>query len=373
VSGGSPPPGPPARDAAELAERAKALALALGFDLAGIAPAEPAPASQHLPDWLARGYAGEMAWLGRRVEERMDPRRLLPGARSLLLVGLVYDPGAATAAAPGTGVIARYAGGDDYHEVLRERLEALRAGLEALATRPIATRVYVDTGPVLERPHAARAGLGWVGKNTLLIHPALGSYLFLGVLLTDLVLAPDAPEPDHCGSCRACLEACPTGAFPEPYVLDAGRCLSYTTIELRGAIAESLREAQGSRVFGCDVCQEVCPWNRRERRRLPPDPHGLRARLAPREAWRAPALAWILGLGEEAWRAATRNTALRRAKRRGLLRNALVAAGNLREPALEPLLRAHAEGPDALLAEHARWALARLGEGTAAGQGAAED
>ena len=360
MSGEAPPAGPTPPDAAELSERAKALALALGFDLAGIAPAEPAPQAERLPEWLARGYAGEMAWLGRRVEERMDPRRLLPGARSLILVGLVYDPGRPTPTACGAGGIARYAGGEDYHEVLRERLEALRAAVEALAARPIHTRVYADTGPVLERPHAARAGLGWVGKNTLLIHPMLGSYLFLGVLVTDLALAPDAPEPDHCGSCRACLDACPSDAFPAPYVLDASQCLSYTTIELRGAIPEPLRRAQGSRVFGCDVCQEVCPWNLRERRRVPADPHGLRARLAPRPAWRTPTLAWILGLDEEAWRAATRNTALRRAKRRGLLRNALVAAGNACDPDLEPLLRAHAEGPDPLLAEHARWALARL-------------
>ncbi len=371
MSGETAPPGLPAPDAAELSARAKALALALGFDLAGVAPAEPAPHAERLPEWLARGYAGEMAWLGRRLEERMDPRRLLPGARSLLLVGLVYDPGPAAPAARAAGEIARYAGGEDYHEVVRERLEALRAAVEALAARPIQTRVYVDTGPLLERPHAARAGLGWVGKNTLLIHPSLGSYLFLGVLLTDLSLAPEAPEPDHCGSCRACLDACPTDAFPEAYVLDASRCLSYSTIELRGAIPEGLREAQGSRVFGCDVCQEVCPWNRRERRRVPPDPQGLRARLAPRAAWRAPALAWILGLDEEAWRAATRYTAVRRAKWRGLLRNALVAAGNARDLGLAPLLRAHAEGPDPLLAEHARWALARLGEAPPASAGGA--
>ena len=213
----------------------------------------------------------------------------------------------------------------------------------------------------LERVLAARAGLGWIGKNACLIHPRLGSYVFLGVLFTDLALAPDGAEPDHCGTCRACLDACPTEAFVAPHVLDATRCIAYTTIELRDAIPSSLREGQGTHVFGCDVCQEVCPWNQRPLRRVPDDPLGLRARLAPAPAWVAPDLAWLLSLDEDAWRAATRRSALRRAKRRALLRNALVAAGNAGEAGLAPLLRAHAEGDDALLAEHARWALARLG------------
>jgi len=349
---GQPPQG--------LAERVKALALALGFDLAGIAPAEPTPETEFLRDWLARGYAGEMGYLARRVEERVDPRRVLPGARSVLALGLVYGPGAPLEASPGRARVARYAGGEDYHEVLREKLRALETALEALAGGPLATRAYVDTGPVQERVFAARGGLGWIGKNTCLIHPRLGSYLFLAVLLTDLALEPDLREPDHCGSCRACLDACPTQAFPEPYVLDATRCISYATIEARGPIPEPLRGAQGDLVFGCDVCQEVCPWNQRPRRAVPPDPWGLRARLAPRPEWVAPTLAWILGLVEEDWRAATRGTALRRARYRGLLRNALVAAGNSGDASLRPLLERHAEGPDPLLAEHARWALARL-------------
>ncbi len=343
-----------------LAERAKALALALGFDRAGVAPARPTPDSGFLEDWLARGYAGEMHYLERRADERRDPRRLFEAARSLLVVGLVYDPGPREVPAAGLGRVARYAGGDDYHDVMLDRLRSVADALEPLAGRPVRSRAYVDTGPVLERSHAAQAGLGWIGKNTLLIDPRLGSYLFLGVLLTDLPLAPDEPEPDHCGTCRACLDACPTDAFPEPYVLDAGRCLSYTTIELRGAVPETLRAAQGSWVFGCDVCQEVCPWNQRRARAVPSDPHGLRARLAPRAPWPAPSLAWILALDESAWRAATRRTALRRAKHRGLLRNALVAAGNAGDASLVPLVRRYAEGADPLLAEHAAWALSRL-------------
>jgi epoxyqueuosine reductase len=343
-------------------ERVKEIARALGFDRVGVAPAEPAPHAEFLRTWLARGHAGEMAWLARRVEARIDPRLALEGARSAVVVGLLYEPRAEAGPPSGGahGVVSRYAGGDDYHDVLGERLAALGAALEALARAPVRWRAWVDTGPLLERALAARAGLGWIGKNTCLIDPEIGSYLFLGVLLCDLELAPDAPEPDHCGTCRACLDACPTGAFPEPWVLDARRCISYTTIELRGAIEEPLRAQHGARVFGCDVCQEVCPWNQRRLRPRFGDPAGLRARLAPRAEWRSPALAWLLSLSEDAWRAATRATALRRAKWRGLLRNALVAAGNAGDRTLVPLVRRHAEGPDPLLAEHARWALARL-------------
>jgi epoxyqueuosine reductase len=342
----------------QLTERVRAAGRALGFDAIGVAPAEPPPHAEFLREWLARGYAGEMAWLARRAAEREDPRRVLPGARSVVVVGLVYDRGAEPDASAG-GKVARYAGGRDYHEVLLERLAQLEREIAALAPGAC-TRSYVDTGPVLERPLGARAGVGWVGKNTLLIHPALGSYLFLGVVLTDLALSPDAPEPDHCGSCRACLDACPTDAFAEPYVLDASRCLSYTTIELRGAIPAPLREPQADWVFGCDVCQEVCPWNQRSKRRVPADERGLRAALAPRPEWRRPPLARLLDLDEAGFRALAEGTALTRTKWRGLLRNALVAAGNSGDTSLLPALRRHAEGEDALLAEHARWALAKL-------------
>jgi epoxyqueuosine reductase len=343
-----------------LEDRIKALGLGLGFDLIGIAPALPTPGSEFLREWLERGYAGEMDYIARRVEERVDPRRVLEGARSAIAVGLVYDPGEPKPASPASGAIARYAGGDDYHDVLRGRLRVFADGLAPLADRPVRSRAYVDTGPIQERASAAEAGLGWIGKNTCLIHPRLGSYLFLGVVLTDLALTADVREPDHCGSCRACLDACPTGAFPEPYVLDATRCISYTTIEARGAIPEPLRAAHGDWIFGCDICQEVCPWNLRERRSVPEDRAGLRDRIAPREEWRRPALEWILGLDEQAWRAVTRKSALRRAKHRGLVRNALVACGNSGDRALIPAVRQHAEGDDPLLAEHARWALERL-------------
>jgi epoxyqueuosine reductase len=348
-----------------LAQEVKKAGLALGFDTVGIAPAEPTEHTRRLREWLARGYAGSMDYLAARVDEREDPRRVLEGAQSVIVGGLVY---ATDDAAPAPFGLARYAAGDDYHEVVLDRMHALAAAVEALAEREVRSRVYVDTGPVSERAMAARAGLGWIGKNSCLIHPRLGSYLFLGVLICDLPLAADTAEPDHCGSCRACLDACPTDAFAEPYVLDARRCIAYTTIEDPGPIPESLREAHGSWVFGCDICQEVCPWNRGPLASASPqgaagagsDPLGLRERLAPREGWRRASLAWLLGLDEEAWREATRHSAVRRARWRGLQRNALVAAGNSGDGALVPLVEAHASGGDALLEEHARWALRRL-------------
>lgn len=350
--------------ATSLGDRITAVALALGFDRAGVARLEPTPESAAFADWIARGRHGEMAWLARDVGKRVDPRTHFDGACSALVVALVYDSAAVAEPTAGHGRIARYAGGDDYHDAMLDRLRAVGDALEPLAQRAVRWRAYVDTGPVLERVLAAHAGLGWIGKNTCVIDPELGSYLFLGVLITDLELEPAAREPDHCGSCRACLDACPTDAFPAPYVLDATRCLAYTTIELRGAIPESLRAPQRDLVFGCDICQDVCPWNRRTRREVPIDRGGLRAQLEVRAAWRSPSLAWLLDLDEDAWRVAARGTALRRTKYRGLLRNALIAAGNAGDRSLIPQIERHAQGGDALLAEHARWALAQLGSET---------
>ena len=347
-----------------LSERVVALALSVGFDLAGIAEARPTPESRFLRDWLARGFAGEMHYIGRRVEERVDPRLVLEGAQSAIAVGFVYDPGKRLPYPSGSAGIARYAGGDDYHDVLVDRLRAVEAGLEALAGFPVKTRGYVDTGPVQERVLAAYAGLGWIGKNTCLIHPELGSYFFLGVILTDLELEPGIRQADHCGSCSACIDACPTGALEAEYVLNATRCISYTTIESRGSIAPELRDAHGDNVFGCDICQEVCPWNTRGLREIPPDPLGLRARISPRPEWIRPTLEWILALTEEAWRRETRGTALKRTKYRGLLRNALIASGNSGHTDLLPLLEHHAASGDPILAEHARWAIGRLRGGT---------
>lgn len=348
--------------ARRLAALAKGLASSLGFDRVGVAPAMRPLHAAHFREWLERGYAGEMAYIGRRAAERLDPGLLVEGARSILCVASIYAEREAQPNAAGhdRARIARYALGADYHEVMLGRLKTVGGALEVLAHGPLRWRAYVDTGPVLEREAAAAAGLGWVGKNTCLIDPEIGSYFFLGVLITDLELEPDAPLPvDHCGSCRACLDVCPTDALREARVLDASRCLAYTTIELRSAIPEPLREPQANWVFGCDLCQEVCPWNKR-RGRDTAVASPLREAFAPREAWRAPTLQWLLGLDESAWRAATNNSALRRSKHRGLLRNALVAAGNSGDPALLSAVEAHEASDDALIAEHARWAARRL-------------
>jgi len=287
----------------------------------------------------------------------------LPGARALIVVGLACPAEQAPGlASDGTAIgrIARYAGGDDYHDIMLDRLRSLKASLESLSQTAVRSRSYVDTGPIAERAAGERAGLGWIGKNSCLIHPDLGSNFMLGVIVVDLALEPDEIVTDHCGTCRACLDICPTNAFPEDYVLDATRCISYTTIELRGAIPEPLREAQGDHVFGCDLCQTVCPWNKSRPRSPLSDPLGLRARFEKRPEWTAPTLEWILSLDDEAFSKAARHSALKRSGHRGLLRNALVAAGNAGDERLREAIEVHARGEDPLLREHAEWALAQL-------------
>jgi epoxyqueuosine reductase len=347
-----------------LTERVAALAFALGFDLVGVARAEPGAHAAFLHEWLARGYGGEMAYLARNAERRADPRHVLPGARSVIALGLIYDPGARSEpqrsafrdrALCGRRRLSRRAP--------RSRARA-RGGAPALARSPVRTRGYVDTGPVLERAFAADAGLGWIGKNTLLIHPRLGSYLFLGVVLTDLALEPGAAEPDHCGSCRACLDACPTGAFPEPYVLDATRCLSYTTIELRGEIPESLRAGQGDWGFGCDVCQEVCPWNQRGRRAVPADPLGTaRAARAARGVARARARVGARAVARGVARGGARHGAAPHRVSRACCATRSSPRATRATPRSCRWSGASARAATRLLAEHARWALARLADG----------
>ena len=347
-----------------LTARVKALGLALGLDRIGVSGPEESEQTRFLSEWLDRGYAGEMAYMSARAEERASPERLMPGVKSLVSVALAHPPpmqaagdGAAEAS---RGAVAGYAGGEDYHDVLLDRVRALAAGIKALAGRPVEARAYVDTGPVLERVFAARAGLGWQGKNTCLIDRELGSRVLLGVVLTDLELDLDEPEPDHCGTCRACLDACPTDALVAPYVLDARLCISYTTIESRESTPLELRAPQGEWIFGCDICQDVCPWNRKPDEKDQPDPLALRERLQPDPRWVRAELEWVLSLTEESWREATRGTALRRSRYRGLMRNALVAAGNSGDGSLRPLVARFSQGKDALLVEHALWALDRL-------------
>jgi len=346
-----------------LEERIRRVGYALGFDVVGFAEATPHARTEFLREWIARGYAGEMDYLERRLEERVDPRRVLPGARSLIVVGLACPADQTLDSSwpsDATGRVARYAGGDDYHDVMLDRLRALEVSLESLARMSVRSRGYVDTGPIAERAAGERAGLGWIGKNSCLIHPELGSNFMLGVIIVDLVLKPDELVTDHCGTCRACLDVCPTDAFPESYVLDATRCISYTTIECRGAVPEALRRAHGDHVFGCDLCQTVCPWNKSRPRSPLGDPLGLRARLEKRPQWIAPTLEWILSLDPQTFAKAARHSALKRSGYRGLVRNALVAAGNAGDERLRMAIEIHARGEDPLLREHAEWALSRL-------------
>ncbi len=309
--------------ATALATEAKAAATDLGFEACGIASLDASAAAPALERWLARGYHGEMRYMERQAPVRREPARAWPEARSAIVVLHNYyqsrvEPG------PGRGRVARYALGDDYHAVMSVKLERLAARL-AVAAGGGGFRAYVDAGPLPERELARRAGLGWFGKNTMLIRPGLGSFTFIGVLLTDLVLDPDVPfEADRCGTCRRCLDACPTGAFPEPRVLDATRCISYLTIEARGAPPEPLRPLAGDWLFGCDVCQDVCPWNVRFATETGED------RYLARPAGEWPTLAEITRMTERAFDAAFGESALVRAGRAGLARNAAVVLDNAR-------------------------------------------
>jgi len=348
---------------AALAARAKELALERGFDLAGIARADSPPDLSFFAEWVARGYAGEMAYLTGQVARRSDLRAAFPWARSVLCVGLQYDTPHpySTAAPPDRGWISRYAWGDDYHDVLKAMLERVASDLREEAG-PLEARAYVDTGPVAEKAWAAAAGLGAWGKNGCLLHPEHGSWLFLGELVTDLDLPADSPRPDLCGTCTACLDACPTGALVAPYVLDATRCISYLTIEVKGGVPEDRRPGLGRHVFGCDICQDVCPWNRKRIRR------GGSA-FEPREGVLAPDLAVLAGLDDEAFRARFRRSPVRRAKRRGLVRSVALALGNAGDASHRPLLEQLATDEDPVVREHAAWARRRLDGRLSSGAG----
>jgi epoxyqueuosine reductase len=336
-----------------LEERLKQHARELGFALAGIAPATASDGFVHLTDWLARGFAGEMNYMHRHGEARRHPAAVLPTVRSVVMVAMNYTPVAIDDAPPLSGKVARYAVGADYHDVLRRQLGELLAWVrhEMPGTEG---RGVVDTAPLLERDFARRAGLGWFGKNTMLIHKRLGSYTLLGALLLDCELAADAPfETSHCGSCTRCLDACPTSAFAGPFQLDARQCISYLTIELRGSIPEALRPGVGEWVFGCDVCQEVCPWNRKA-------PESTEPALAPGAVGHTLDLVELLGLSEDEFQRRFCGTALWRSRRRGVLRNAAVVLGNRGDARALPALEKAQGDADPVVREAARWAIERI-------------
>jgi epoxyqueuosine reductase len=341
--------------AISLEVRIKAQAFGLGFDLVGITALGPADTASAFDGWLAHGYAGTMAYLPRGRDKRVDSRLPVPGALSAIVVAMSY--GGREPAGP----VARYARGADYHDIMLEQLQALHWWIADAAGRDVPGKAYVDTGPILERDLARRAGLGWFGKNTNLVNPSLGSFFFLGVLLVGLELESDAPfATDRCGTCTRCLDACPTNAFPAPRVLDATRCISYLTIELKGAIPEALREGVGDRIYGCDVCQDACPWNLKFSDALPDEsPYAARAAVArkdPRELARD-----LLGMTHEEFSDAFNGSPMKRAKLRGLKRNAAVVLGNVGTVEdLELLERVRDNEPDELIREHAAWAVDQL-------------
>jgi len=329
----------------------RAHASRLGFDACGFAAVAPLPRDAFLAGWLDAGCGGEMRYLERHAERRLTVAGILSTARTIISLAFPYRPPVPARIdwrAELRGRIAAYALGSDYHDVIERKLAAFQAFL-AERFPGCASRRYVDTGAVLEREWAVRAGLGWFGKNTMLLSTRRGSWFFLAELVTDLDLAPDEPGADHCGRCTACLTGCPTGALREGLVLDARRCISYLTIEHRGAIPHDLRPALGEWIFGCDVCQEVCPWNE------PPAPDPAR------EAWQHPSLPDVLALDAEGFRARFGRTPLRRAKRRGLLRNAAVVLGNTGNPAAVPALARALDDPEPLVRGHAAWALGAIG------------
>ncbi len=354
-----------------LTERIRERAYALGFDLVRITDAEPLPrAEQALKTRIAAGFFEGMDWLTpERAEVSSDPRALLPGARSVVALGVFYLTDAPRdLSAPGEphGRLASYAWGDDYHEVIRRKLDALAAFVRELAAPgDEKSIVFCDTGRMVDRAVAERAGLGWYGKNTNILTKGWGSWVFLAELVTSLDLAPDAPLAANCGQCEVCLHACPTNAFVAPYVLDARRCISYLTIEHRGAIPLELRPLIGAHIFGCDICQQVCPVNLVAERRLRASGRlgaGDRLEFRPRtQVGSSPELISLLALDDAGFRERFSHSPIKRAKRRGLLRNVCVALGNLGDPVAIPALIAALGDAEPLVRGHAAWALGRLG------------
>ena len=346
----------------DLAEVVRRAAQNAGFDLCGIAPVSDFPELTRFSEWIACGHAGEMEYLKSRNDSgqlrRASLRSALPWARSVVVCAINYNtarPYSTQVDRAGHGWISRYAWGrEDYHHSVLRRLREVEAKLKQFAANDaIQTRCYVDTGPLVERVYAKYAGVGWLGKNTCLINQKIGSWLFLGVLITSLELPPDLPAPDRCGTCTRCIEACPTQAITAPYELDSNKCISYLTIEKRGPIPEELRAGMGQHLFGCDICQDVCPWNRKA-------PATGNNEFQARPGLYNPALAWLAEISEEEFREKFRGSPVKRAKRSGLRRNALIAIGNSRNQELVPTVEVALRDPDPVVAEAAHWAKRRL-------------
>jgi epoxyqueuosine reductase len=353
----------------EIKALVKRAAEAAGFDLVGVAPAADARELEHFPEWIAAGHGGEMKYLEARDEKgnlkRASLARVAPWAQSVVVCAINYNtenPYSTQVHDSTRGWISRYAWSrDDYHDAVLRRLKQVEAAVhEAVPAElgpGLTTRSYVDTGPVVERVFAKYAGVGWIGKNTCIINQAKGSWLFLGVILTSLELAPDLPAPDRCGTCTRCIDACPTDAILAPYQLDSKKCISYLTIEKRGSIPEDLRAGMGHHVFGCDICQDVCPWNRKA-------PASAAPEFNPRPGLVNPALAWLGEMSVEQFREVFRGSPIRRTKRSGLRRNLAIAMSNSGNKEFLPLLDQMAADEDELVGETAAWARKRLSKST---------
>jgi epoxyqueuosine reductase len=348
--------GEKSRPDASLSEQIMEAAQRLGFGLVGISAVKPPSHEQSFADWLRGGFAGELAYMKRTEAQRRDPQKLVPWAASVVSVGMNYFTPLARPASmdQARGWISRYAWGDDYHDIMHDRLESLLASIRDLWAGPLEAKAFVDSGPVLERDFAGIAGLGWTGKNTHLISPKKGSWFFLGELFLSIPLAYDRPVRDRCGTCDLCLKACPTAAFVGPYILDARRCISYLTIELKGWMPRHLRPLIGNHIFGCDICQAVCPYN------VKAEPTAETA-YAPREGLHAPDLIALLSLSQGEFSQRFRGSPILRAKRRGFLRNVAVALGNSGSVDAIPALARALDDSEPLVRGHAAWALGRIG------------
>ena len=348
----------------QLSTLVKQAAREAGFDLAGIAPVHDAPELNYFPEWIAAGHAGEMKYMEARDEagrlKRASLRHAVPWARSVVVCAINYNtaqPYSTEVNDSQRGWISRYAWGEDYHDAVMAKLRVvehqLRQESREREVAELQARCYVDTGPLVERVYAKYAGVGWIGKNTCILNQNLGSWLFLGVILTSLELEPDVPAPDRCGTCTRCIDACPTDALIAPYQLDANRCIAYLTIEKRGAIPEHIREGIGRHIFGCDICQDVCPWNRKAPVTNAPE-------FQAREGLVNPALDWLAEMTAEEFREKFRGSPVRRTKYSGLRRNAAIAIGNSSDARYLPLLPRLSEDEDPVVAESARWAKEKL-------------